>query len=190
MPLLFAGYLGRTLHRVAQKRRHVVGEARTAAFRLTFTFASTVLARLAIAIAARLAGWLGFGVAVARLLLTRCARGRCRVAVLARRAWLLTLLRALLALFRPFLPPLIFARLSLLTTRLTWLFAWLFGTRLALLTRRFGPHFRARLAPLPATRLTVAATAASLAVTLAAALVVAARPVSYTHLTLPTTPYV
>src|SRR4029078_5135229 len=33
-PALFAGDLGRPLHRIAQERRHVVGEARAAAFRL------------------------------------------------------------------------------------------------------------------------------------------------------------
>ena len=51
-PALFAGDLGRALDRIAQERRHVVGEARAAAFRLALTLArrsgrcSTLAARL------------------------------------------------------------------------------------------------------------------------------------------------
>ena len=68
-PALFAGDLGRPLHRIAQERRHVVGEARAAAFRLAITPSVGPLLKLA----ARLAGGHGFRMAVARLLVALAA---------------------------------------------------------------------------------------------------------------------
>src|SRR6476619_785295 len=88
-PALLAGDLGRAFHRVAQERRHVVGETRAAAFRLAITPTVGPLLTLT----ARLAGGFGVRMAVPRLLVALAAALRRPLAVRARRPRLLIALR-------------------------------------------------------------------------------------------------